>query len=175
MVPDAVETAGEVVAVAGGVLGNARRGGEVERERAAVRVMVPVKVALVGVAVEFLGDEAEGGGIIDVFRVVDAGTGDGAGAAEGVVGVNEIGGAVVVGDGGEAATSIAVGGADAGGGAGEETRPIACPESSGGGVGVQRAFVVVVEFFREQAGLGVVVPSGEGAAGIDGDALGLIG
>jgi hypothetical protein len=29
----------------------------------------------------------------------------------------------------------------------------------------------VVEFFIEQAGIGVVVPGGEGAAGVDGDAL----
>jgi hypothetical protein len=86
VVPDAVEPACAVMAVADGVLGRAGRGGEVEGERTSERVVVTVEVALLDVAVEFLGDKAEGVGFVDVFRVIEPGAGDSAGAAKGVVG-----------------------------------------------------------------------------------------
>jgi adenosylcobinamide amidohydrolase len=50
MVPDAVESGRIVITITGGVLRNACRGGEVERERATVGVVILSEMALVGVA-----------------------------------------------------------------------------------------------------------------------------
>ena len=58
--PDIQQTSRIVIGVAGGVLGRAAGGREIERERATEAVVVAVEIPGEGVAVLLLGGEARG-------------------------------------------------------------------------------------------------------------------